>query len=109
MPDGGVIRIAVSKSDYTFVAPIQCGICGEAIAGEWNRVDIADDGAGIPPSSANRIFEPYFSGSPDRKSGLGLTQVAGTVKRYGGHISVDSTPEIGTTFSLYLRGAARRE
>ena len=108
MPEGGVIAITVSQSDYTSVRPIRCSVCGRAITGDWNRVDVTDGGVGIPQTFIHRIFEPNFTQIPNGRSGLGLSQVAGAIKKIGGHVLVDSTPEVGSTFSLFLPRTADR-
>ena len=61
-----------------------------------------DDGAGIPPELLGRIFDPFYSTKGDQGTGLGLAVVYGGVRQHGGHISVESTLESGTTFHVYL-------
>ena len=73
---------------------------------------VADDGPGISPEVALRIFDPYVS-SKGFGRGLGLATVRTIVEAHGGGIRVVSEPGCGTTFLIYLpasktpRGAAR--
>jgi two-component system NtrC family sensor kinase len=64
-------------------------------------VNIADTGQGIPEAILARIFDPFFTTKPVGKgTGLGLSICYGILKKLGGHISVDSTVGLGTTFCL---------
>lgn len=71
--------------------------------GEYIRLIISDTGYGMDIKTKERIFEPFFT----RKevglgSGLGLSVVHGIISNYGGAIAVDSTPNKGTSFTIYL-------
>jgi PAS domain S-box-containing protein len=67
----------------------------------WWQLEVTDDGAGIEPAILAKIFEPFFSTSPERH-GLGLSAVHGIVRRLGGDIEVDSRPEQGARFVVRL-------
>jgi two-component system, cell cycle sensor histidine kinase and response regulator CckA len=71
--------------------------------GEYVRVQVIDTGHGIPPDIIDRIFEPFFSTKEvGSGTGLGLSTVYGIVKQTGGFIFVESRPQQGATFSIYL-------
>jgi signal transduction histidine kinase len=65
------------------------------------RVDVIDDGPGIPPSQHEQIFEPLFSTRP-RGIGLGLPVSRALVEANGGELTVTSRQGGGATFSLRL-------
>ena len=65
------------------------------------RITIRDNGRGIPEEVLRRIFDPYFTTKPGG-SGLGLATAYAIVIKHGGHISVDSKPGVGSTFTIDL-------
>ena len=67
------------------------------------RLEISDNGIGIPPDVIPHIFEPFYSTKESEKStGLGLAVVYGIVERHGGSIDVKSKENKGTTFIINL-------
>jgi len=74
--------------------------------GEYVKISFRDSGKGILPENLPKIFDPFFTTRPE-SSGLGLSAVYSIIKRHRGHITVESAPERGATFSVYL--PARRE
>ena len=78
------------------------------------EVAVKDTGAGIAKEHLEKIFDPFFttkdvSRNPDpnaiKGTGLGLFLVREFIKKFGGHITVESELGRGTTFRLYLRPA----
>jgi signal transduction histidine kinase len=65
---------------------------------------VEDDGHGIPGDVVARIFEPHFS-TRTSGSGLGLAISRRLVDSWGGSITVDSAPGVGTTMTVTLRAA----
>ena len=73
--------------------------------GKYVRLSISDTGSGIDPEILERIFEPYFTTKKQGDgTGLGLSVVHGIIQGLGGHVSVYSEPDQGTTFHVYLPG-----
>jgi signal transduction histidine kinase/CheY-like chemotaxis protein len=73
------------------------------------RVEIADDGVGIPPEVLPRIFEPFFTTKPlGVGTGLGLAIAHNVVTGAGGTIEVQSQLGAGTTFRVLLPAARAR-
>lgn len=68
---------------------------------DYATISVADDGPGVPPSIAARIFEPYFS-TKDSGRGLGLASAFGIVKQSGGYMLLDKGPLGGACFTCYL-------
>jgi two-component system NtrC family sensor kinase len=72
-------------------------------------VTIADTGPGIAPAIAGRIFDPFFTTKPvGEGTGLGLSISYEIVKKHGGQIQADSSPEGGAVFTVRLPLARRR-
>ena len=78
-------------------------ITTSAAADAGVRVDIADNGAGIPEQDLPQIFEAFFTGrKEDGGTGLGLSISQKIVESHGGSIGVVSSPGLGATFSIFL-------
>lgn len=64
---------------------------------------IQDTGVGMPPEVVARALEPFYTTKARLKgTGLGLSQAHGIVTDHGGEISIDSTPNLGTTITITL-------
>ena len=65
------------------------------------RLQIRDNGPGIPEEVREKLFQPFVSGRSGG-SGLGLAIVQRAVEAHRGLVLVDSTPGSGTTFTIFL-------
>lgn len=71
--------------------------------GQHIKLSVKDTGHGIEKSIVKQIFDPFFTTKELGKgTGLGLSVVHGIVKNHGGAISLDSEPNKGTTFHVFL-------
>jgi two-component system sensor histidine kinase AtoS len=69
--------------------------------GRWIHIEIQDDGPGIAPGDADRIFTPFFT-SKETGTGLGLAITHKIVEDHGGVIDFRSAPAGGTVFRMLL-------
>ena len=83
MPGGGELRVAA------------------AVVNGALTVRVSDTGDGIGATDVHHVFEPFFSTKPGG-SGLGLALVHRVLQDHGGEIEVESTPEVGSTFTLRI-------
>jgi signal transduction histidine kinase len=99
MPAGGALTIETAL-------PIESERAAErpAIArGQHVVLAVTDSGRGMDEATRARIFEPFFTTKEGGKgTGLGLSTVYGIVSQSGGHVSVESAPGAGTTFTLHF-------
>ena len=72
------------------------------------KLVVGDDGPGIPAGIRDKIFDPFFSTRQDG-TGLGLPIVVRLVDCLDGKIDLESSPEAGTRFSVYLPGEHAKE
>jgi signal transduction histidine kinase len=73
-------------------------------------LSITDNGCGIPPETAPRIFQAMFTTKPKGEgSGLGLSSVLRAVRRHGGEIWFESKVNQGTTFFIRFPPADQAE
>lgn len=72
---------------------------------EGGRIDVQDDGPGMPADQLDQLFEPFYTTKPSG-TGLGLATVRNLVLQNRGAIQVESTPGQGTVFSIDLPAPA---
>ena len=85
MPNGGVLKISGRRNGNTVL------------------VEVSDTGVGIPQENITKIFEPFFTTKEIGKgTGLGLAVCYGILTEHDGSLDVQSTPGVGTTFTISL-------
>lgn len=80
--------------------------------GDYWRFSVADNGPGIEKRHFDRIFQLFQTLAPrDRveSTGVGLALVKKIVEMYGGQVSLESTPGLGSTFSFTLSKQAKNQ
>ncbi|MEW6995112.1 sensor histidine kinase [Colwelliaceae bacterium MEBiC 14330] len=76
----------------------------------WVKVEISDNGTGIPPEVIERIFEPFYTTKPvGEGTGLGLSISLSIIENNGGKLKVTTQLGRGTTFTLYLKKSCHDE
>lgn len=101
MPKGGKLAIR-GTIDSSLTLPGYSAGCV--------RIDVLDNGAGIPVEHQKRIFDPFFTTkAPGKGTGLGLAISARIIEGMGGRIVVKSQPGKGSCFAMLLPVAAMGE
>jgi signal transduction histidine kinase len=100
MPNTGRLTLRTSAHPAFPGAP---HLTGTVPPGPCVCVQVQDVGTGIPARHLESIFDPFFTTKPANKgSGLGLYNARLFTEKHHGAISVESTLNVGTTFSLWL-------
>lgn len=96
------IRITVGLCEISATEVEQCltGQCAH-LPKRCIRLELQDQGRGMDPSMAERIFDPYFS-TKGVSRGLGLSSVLGIAKRMQVGLGFETKLGIGTSFKLYF-------
>jgi signal transduction histidine kinase len=76
-------------------------VTAKRLGAHWMRISVKDDGAGVPPELAERIYLPFFT-TRSSGTGLGLPFVQRIARAHGGEITHEATPGGGATFNLDL-------
>ncbi|MGA2915242.1 MAG: ATP-binding protein [Sedimentisphaerales bacterium] len=86
MPDGGRVTVSCDISDNNVAV-----------------IKFRDTGMGFEPANSEAIFEPFFTTKTgSRGTGLGLAICRDIVEKYGGKITAQNAPDIGSIFTVYL-------
>jgi len=88
-PEGGKVAVSAAMEDV------------------YLRISVQDSGIGIAPEDLERIFAPFYRVKNDKTrfiigTGLGLAIVKSIVEAHNGFIRVESEPERGSTFHVYI-------
>lgn len=107
MPSGG--EIAISAENQSICADPNSHD-QDLVPGDYVVLSVKDDGKGMAPDVLARAFEPFFTTKDvGEGTGLGLSTVFGFAKQSGGHVSIQSALDHGTTVSIYLPRFERGE
>jgi two-component system, cell cycle sensor histidine kinase and response regulator CckA len=100
MPQGGKMTIETKNvvlPDATSIYPM------DAPPGPYILLTVTDTGCGMDTDTLKHIFEPFYTTKEKAKgTGIGLSTVYGIVKQSHGSIFVQTKPNSGTTFRIYL-------
>lgn len=100
MGAGGELLVSIANVtiDDTYMAQET-----DIAPGEYVRLSVSDNGAGMSIEAQRRAFEPFFTTKSDSGgTGLGLAMVYGFVRQSGGHVTLYSELGLGTSFGLYF-------
>jgi signal transduction histidine kinase len=109
-PPGGRIRIAVEEGGAPSV-PGAADAAGVGPPRRWGCLSVTDSGIGISAEQHAAIFEPFVQvgrtlSRPGVGTGLGLAISRDLARGMGGDLTVESTPGLGSTFTIRLPQAA---
>lgn|GEM_PF-7053433 len=97
MPDGGTLTLSTEPVE------LRSNTIEGLPAGRYAKITVRDTGTGMPPEVAKRATEPFFTTKEVGKgTGMGLSQVYGTIKQFGGDMTIETEIGKGTAISLFL-------
>jgi CheY-like chemotaxis protein len=100
MPEGGMVEIETHLCTVTEEA---AKAVEDAKPGEYVCLSIRDTGSGMSPAVQARLFEPFFTTKDVGKgTGMGLSVVHGIVRQHQGWIEVETAPNRGSLFRIYM-------
>jgi signal transduction histidine kinase/ActR/RegA family two-component response regulator len=100
---GGTLTISIGRAVLTDETPRPDS---EIDAGQYVTLSVADTGTGMDSDTLKRAFEPFFTTKEvGQGTGMGLSVVYGIVKAHGGTVTAESTPGVGSRFTVYLPAA----
>jgi signal transduction histidine kinase len=110
--EGRIIQVVLNLIANAYEALHEQGktgvirLSGERIdaEGAWVRIDVTDNGPGIPEQNLERLFEPFFTTKPNG-SGYGLYLASEIVRDHGGRMTVCNGENGGACFSIWLAQA----
>src|SRR5271155_865603 len=101
MRAGGTLRVMLENPEFFSEQALSHGTLGPA---RCLRLIVEPNGSGMDAAPLWRISEPYFTPkNGDQGTGLGLSLVYAIIAECGGAIDVKSTPQQGSTFTVYVR------
>ena len=77
-------------------------VTSEIISNKYFKIDISDNGIGMPPEVQKKLFQVFFSTKGSKGTGLGLAVTHKIIKEHDGNIKVKSEVGEGTTFTIIL-------
>lgn len=102
MPDGGPLRLQGVRRRLDAAEAAPNGLLGDR---EYVVLSVEDAGIGMDEETKSRVFEPFFTTKAlGQGTGLGLAMAYGIIRQDEGAITVDSQPNRGSTFRVYLPG-----
>jgi CheY-like chemotaxis protein len=106
MPEGG--KLTIGTASVSLSQPQGVGQL-EPAPGKFAVITVTDTGTGMDDDVKAHLFEPFFTTKEVGKgTGLGLSICYGLVSQNSGYIEVESSPDQGTTFKIYLPKAEAR-
>ena len=80
---------------------------GEVMVNTWGgpaclRIEVSDNGPGIPPEMQNMVFQPFFTYGKTEGTGLGLAIAKRIIEDHGGELLLDPEEKTGTSFKISI-------
>lgn len=95
-------EIVVSTANVT-VEERLLDVEGDVICGDFVLLQVRDNGIGMNPTTASRVFDPFYTTKgTGQGTGMGLSTVLGIVKKHNGYVRLETSENAGTAFFIYF-------
>ena len=101
----GTIRVETSRLHVEAGTTIE-GSPDRPGKGDYALIEIQDNGAGMERETIRRSFDPFYT-TKSSSRGLGLAAVHGIVRAHGGFVQVQSIPDQGSRFTIFLPSSTK--
>ena len=100
MPEGGTLTISARN---VMLDDTMAGAQADVTAGDYVALAVSDTGHGMSAEVQKHAFEPFYTTKDvGQGSGLGLSMIYGFTRQCGGHVSIRSETDEGSTITLFL-------
>ncbi len=100
-PEGGRIEVRTCTVDASRRLLDACALGDPLEPGRYACLEVSDNGWGMDTETRERAFDPFFT-TKFTGRGLGLAVVLGIIRRHGGALQIESTPDAGSRFRVLL-------
>lgn len=102
----GVLSIHTSVRECSTEFLAECYLSEGLNPGRYVMLEVSDTGCGMSPAALEKMFDPFYS-TKFAGRGLGLSAALGIVRGHSGTLQVESQPNHGTTFRVFLPASVR--
>ena len=106
--NNGTITVVLKKTTIHPEKPETDYFGSKILPNSYACLEVSDTGCGMSEETKQRVFEPFYT-TKFAGRGLGMSAILGIVKAHNGTLQLTSTPDVGTSFKVYIPFAMVQE